>query len=84
MWVKSADVLETDLGDELVLMHTTSSEMFSLNAAGRVVWQHLPAQTTHLVEALVDHFGIDHVTATHDLQALLQELSGLRLIQHEA
>lgn len=59
MWLPNPDVLPTDLGDELVLMDSASSVMFSLNAAGRLLWQALPAEvaqqdTRDLLQALAE------------------------------
>lgn len=83
MWMKAADVLETDLGDEMVLMHTGSSEMFSLNGAGRVIWTHLPATEDQLTAHLVQHFDIDDATARQDVHALLSDLRDQTLVRHD-
>ncbi|AWT34981.1 MULTISPECIES: PqqD family protein [Deinococcus] len=82
MWTKVADVLETDLGDELVLMHAGLSEMFTLNSAGRVIWQALPGREAQLAQALTQVFEVDDETAAQDVRALLGELAARSLITH--
>ncbi len=82
MWMKAVDVLETDLGDELVLMHAGLSEMFTLNSAGRVVWQALPAAEAQLAQALTEVFEVDDITAAQDVRVLLDELVARTLVTH--
>lgn len=81
MWKKNPDILVTDLGDELVLLHPTDSEMFSLNAAGRLLWQHLPASTQELAALLENTYGLDAAQAQADAENVLNELSNRRLVQ---
>lgn len=83
MWSKAAEVLETDLGDEIVLMHPGTSEMFSLNSAGRIIWTRLPAPEAQLVQELMTQFEIDEATAAQDVRALLEDLKDRALVHHE-
>ncbi|GGO39186.1 PqqD family protein [Deinococcus humi] len=83
MWTKEANVLETDLGDEMVLMHAGLGEMFSLNDSGRVIWQALPATEDTLEQLLITTYGLDADQARADLRSLLSELAHRTLIhQH--
>lgn len=81
MWHPNPEVLVTDMGDELVLMHPQRSEMFGLNAAGRLLWQKLPAQEPELAAALVETYGIDPAQAQADSASVLAELSARDLVQ---
>ena len=81
MWTMEENVLETDLGDELVLMHAGLGEMFGLNASGRVIWQALPATEDTLEGLLVSTYGLDADQARADVQALLAELARRTLIR---
>lgn len=74
MWHAATDLLVTDLGDELVLMHPAHSQMFSLNASGRLIWQALPASAEALAEQLQAAYGLDPAQAQQDVQVVLQEL----------
>ncbi|MFW8626970.1 PqqD family protein [Deinococcus sp. ME38] len=81
MWRGNEDVLVTDLDDELVLMHAGRSEMFSLNAAGRLLWQALPASEETLTDLLRRTFGLGDVQARSDVRAVLHELVARDLIR---
>lgn len=75
MWNIHPDVLVTDLGDELVLLHPPRSEMFSLNTAGRLIWRTLPGTVDSLAYALEQAFDVTMLQAKADVQAVLGELS---------
>ncbi|MFB9993386.1 PqqD family protein [Deinococcus oregonensis] len=81
MWIMAENVLETDLGDELVLMHAGLGEMFSLNDSGRVIWQALPAPQDTLAELLASTYGLTTAQARADVQALLLELARRTLVR---
>lgn len=80
-WTANPDVLVTDLGDELVLMHPGRSEMFSLNAAGRLLWQALPATPDTLTDLLVGHYGLGRAQAQADTAAVLSDLQARDLVR---
>ena len=81
MWHPHPEVLMTDLGDELVLMHPQSNEMFGLNAAGRLLWLSLPATTERLSELLAQTYALTGEQAGRDTQVMLDELRGRALIE---
>ena len=80
MWKADPEVLVTDLGDELVLLHPTKSQMFGLNAAGRLMWHHLPATTDDLTALLVRTYQIDAQRASADVGAVLGALAERQLV----
>lgn len=80
MWHTLSDLLITDLGDELVLLHPGQSEMFSLNAAGRELWYALPATLDDLADLLVRRYGIDSAQALRDVQEVLTQLQERGLV----
>ena len=79
MW-KAAEVLVTDLGDVLVLLHPAQSQMFSLNAAGRLIWQRLPASTEDLAALLAQTYQLEPQQAAQDVQAVLDALLARQLV----
>lgn len=81
MWTTDPDILVTDLGDELVLMDPRGSMMFSLNAAGRLLWQSLPASADVLAQRLQTVYGLDADQARADSQAVLDDLAARRLVK---
>jgi len=74
MWKAHPDVLVTDLGDELILMHASSGLMFSLNPTGRVAWQALPATAQTVGTALTEAFDVEPEQAQSDAETLLADL----------
>jgi hypothetical protein len=74
MWQANPDVLVTDLDGELVLMHPARSEMFSLNASGRLIWQALPQTGAALADLLAAHYGLLPEQARADVTAVLGAL----------
>ena len=79
MWSPNPDVLVTDLGDELVVLHAATGEMFSLNASGRAVWHSLPAPLERIEAALIAQ-GAPHADAQADAQALLAQMQAQGLV----
>lgn len=80
-FVPHADVLVTDLQTELVLLHTTSSEMYSLNEVARTIWTRLPATRAELLALLLERYEVAPAQAEHDLDALLADLERLSMVQ---
>lgn len=75
MWQVNSEVLVTELDGELVLMHPARSEMFSLNASGRLIWRALPQTQAALGELLAARYGLSLEQAGADVSAVLQALS---------
>ena len=75
-WTQNPDVIATDLGDELVLLHRNTRAVFTLNATGREVWRRLeePCTIDAAVEAVTTAFTVDEATARTDVTRLLDEL----------
>lgn len=67
-------ILVSDLGDELALMQPNNSKMFSLNSAGRLLWQRLPATLSELSSHLQAEYDITPEIARADAEAVMQNL----------
>ena len=80
-WHADPDVLVTDLGDELVLLHSRTSQMYSLNAVARTAWQALPATTPALLAAVLATYDVPAGQARTDLDALLTDLVRLDMLR---
>jgi hypothetical protein len=75
-------VVETDLGDELILLDPATRQMFSLNATGRVVWRALAeGGRDAAVEQVTATFEIEAAAARADVDALLARLAESGLVQ---
>ncbi|MHA0044034.1 PqqD family protein [Deinococcus sp. PEB2-63] len=77
------DVLVTDLDDELALLDPHTSQMYTLNAVGRVVWQTLVlgrADEDELVQVVTQTFEVVDEQAREDLRSLLGDLERQSLV----
>ena len=82
IWTLKPGVIETDLGDELVLLDPKTQGMFSLNNTGRIVWQGLKNTETleTIALSLEKTFTVTLEQASLDAQALIDELEKAGLI----
>ena len=82
IWTLKPGVIETDLGDELVLLNPKTQGMFSLNNTGRIVWQGLKNTETleTIALSLEKTFTVTLEQASIDAQALMDELEKAGLI----
>ena len=62
-------------------MDAAAGEMFSLNAAGRLLWQSLPASTEALAARLCSEYQLSEAQAREDVTALLSDLEERGLIR---
>lgn len=76
-------IIQTELDDEVVLMHVESGKYYSLNAVGAVVWKYLssPRTLSELCEVVVDEFEVDPETCRRDVEGLVEDLIGLNLVE---
>lgn len=76
-------IIRTELDDEIVLMHIESGKYYSLNAVGSVVWKTLasPATLSELCELVMQEFEVDQETCRRDVEVLLDDLLGLKLVE---
>lgn len=81
MWFINPEVLVTDLHNEMVLLHPEKSEMFSLNATARELWQRLPATQQELEATLASLYGLSTAQATEDVSQVMQDLLARDLVR---
>lgn len=83
-YAHSADVIATDLGDELILLDPRNGEMFGLNACGRRVWQELPGRSVDQLAAVLSaEFDVGVAQAHDDVETLLAALLRAQLVVDE-
>jgi DNA polymerase I-like protein with 3'-5' exonuclease and polymerase domains len=81
MFVHNPDVIATALEDELVLLNPRNQAMFSLNATGKLVWEHVEHPLEDIAAKLEERFTVDRDAARRDASALLARLEGAGLIR---
>ncbi len=86
MKLKEPDVVWREVGDEIVILDTRSSEYLSLNDSGAVLWARLSDGATDqdLRQELVSKFGIDEDLAERDVNEFLASLRRLDMLDDGA
>jgi len=75
-------LVETDLGDELVLLDPATRQMFSLNPTGRLLWRDLPeAGLDGAVSQITAGFEVEPDQARADALELVRELVAVGLLE---
>jgi hypothetical protein len=71
------------VGDEAVLLNMHDGIYYGLDAVGTRVWELLAGGMSEeqLCDTIVEEYEVDRETAARDLDALLGELLGRRLIE---
>ena len=77
------DVISRQVGDERVLVHLQSNEMYSLNATGARAWELLSEGRDEeaIAATLADEYDIDRAEAQRELETLLEELERQQLVE---
>ncbi len=76
MHLRSDSIAWNAVGDNVVVLDVSSSTYFSTNATGTLLWQLLASGTNRadLVNALIERFAVDQLTAEQDVDAFLADL----------
>jgi hypothetical protein len=77
------DVVDTNLDDEIVLLHLKSKTYYSLNLTGGRIWQGIKEDLTlkEISERLQAEFAVEAEAANRSVLALVDELSQQQLIE---
>jgi Coenzyme PQQ synthesis protein D (PqqD) len=83
MLTRADPVIEADLGDEAVLLDTSSGTAYRLNPAAAWLWERLskPAPMSRLAEELGERFKIEAGRATADTEAFAAAMVGRGLLE---
>jgi 2-keto-3-deoxy-L-rhamnonate aldolase RhmA len=70
------------LGDELVLLDTSTDRVHQLNRTATFVWRECAVPTTaeRIADAMADVFDVDQRRALQDVTAVLSQLCALNLV----
>lgn len=78
-YVADPDVMHTDLGSEIILVHGRTGHSFRLNDTGRLAWLQLPTTPDALAQVLAEAFEVDAGTAQRDASDMLGLLASYGL-----
>jgi hypothetical protein len=82
VYKRRTELMEAELGDELVGLDPAAGECFGFNSVATSVWRELqePKSFAQLREALLDEYEVEPEQCSHELQELLDDLSSKGLI----
>jgi hypothetical protein len=84
--LRTDNVVWRQVGDEVMILDTESSEYLSVNESASLLWPLLLGGCTRaaLGQTLIDRFGIDNATAATDVDELLAQLGEFGLLEKVA
>ena len=82
-YVRSVDLLEADIGNELVALEPAAGNCFGFNEVATVVWRKLaePTSFDELRDALVADYDVSSEQCSTELKALLDEMKAQGLVE---
>ena len=82
VYERLADLMEAELGDELVALDPDGGKCFGFNNVATSVWRHLeePKTFDQLRDALLEEYDVDQEQCTRELKELLDDLSEKGLV----
>ena len=82
VYKRAVDLMEAELGDELVALDADAGRCFGFNDVATSVWRQLkqPKNLDQLRCALVDEYDVDPDQCTGDLEELLEDLCAKGLV----
>jgi hypothetical protein len=84
MYQRATELMEAELGDELVALDPQRGECFGFNSVATFVWQRLkePRSFADLRDALLDEYDVDAEQCTRELKDLLDDLQTKGLVSN--
>lgn len=82
LYARTGDVIEADVGGEVVLLHTQNWQYFEFDKVGAAIWNLLdaPSSLDSLVASLTAKFEVDEVQCRQETKAFLDEMVAQGLV----
>jgi hypothetical protein len=82
VYKRAVDLMEAELGDELVALDPNAGDCFGFNGVATSVWRQLqqPRTFDQLRDSLLQEYDVDQQRCARELQELLDDLSARGLI----
>jgi hypothetical protein len=82
-YIQNKEVIQSKIGDEVVMLDVESGFYFGLNSVGSVIWSHLSELITfdELLQKLFSQFEIDMETCRADTAVFLDQLLEKKIIR---
>lgn len=83
---RAAEVMDAEIGNELVAMDVKAGECFGLNEVATDVWRSLaePKRFDQLRDELLDNYEVTIDQCTNELRELLDDMAAKGLIEQTA
>jgi len=82
VYKRSVDLMEAELGDELVALDPRAGTCFGFNSVATSVWRLLeqPKTFEQLQQSLLDEYEVDPAECSQELQRLLSDMSSRGIV----
>ena len=82
-YIQNKEVIQSSVGDEVVMLDVESGYYFGLNSVASVIWDMMKEkiELNTLVENLMKEFDVDKATCELDTLELLEEMKGKKIIR---
>ena len=82
VYKRAVELMEAELGDELVALDPKGGHCFGFNSVATAVWRELeaPKSFEQLHSALIDQFEVGSEQCSRELRLLLDDLSAKGLV----
>ena len=82
-FIQNKKIIQSKIGDEVVMMDIDSGFYFGMNGVGSVIWQYLstPISLEELVSNLMEEFKVDKQTCESDTMEFLDNLLEKKIIR---
>lgn len=86
VYERATQLLEADLGDDLIALDAKGGNCFGFNPVARNVWRHLavPKSFDDIKEALLAEYDVDSLQCQTELRKLLDDLIDKGLVRKVA
>lgn len=82
-YIQNKKVIQSKIGDEVVMLDMDSGFYFGLNAVASIIWGKLekPISFEEVINELLDEFKIDRDTCENDTRSFLNQLLDKNIIK---
>jgi hypothetical protein len=82
VYKRAIELMEAELGDELVALDPKAGECFGFNSVATSVWRNLerPKSFEQLRDALLEEYEVEPERCSDELEALLEDLTARGLV----
>ena len=78
---RCAELLEAELGDDIVGLEISRGECFGFNSVAAEVWRRLPASASTIRQELERDYDVDAAQCEADVQAVLDQMVEMGLVR---